>query len=148
MKTLITGVALLLCATLNAQDQATSEELDAAKAHVVPYKEALKLDEKQELRMMEPFIAGEKEKAPMMKQYLSLKAQFDQIDAASARSAESMLTQEQQEQLAQIRKEGKFTQAPAVCEKAAAGKACCAGGKGHDAHGEAAPAPQHMGTKK
>ena len=146
MKTLITGVAaMLLCATLHAQD-ATDPEMQAAKEHVATYSAVLDLDEKQQTRMADHFLASEREKAPLMKEFNVLKAKIAAMDAAAAAAAEAELTEKQKEQLMVLEKEGKWTSG-ASCSKEGSAKGCCAGKAG--AHGDKgakahAPAPQSM----
>jgi hypothetical protein len=146
MKTLITGVAaMLLCATLHAQD-AAEPEMQAAKEHVAAYPAVLGIDEKQQTRMTDHFLAGEREKAPLMKELNALKAKIAAVDAAAVAAAEAELTEKQKEQLTALEKEGKWTSG-ASCSKDTSAKGCCAGKAG--AHGDKgakahAPAPQSM----
>jgi hypothetical protein len=145
MKTLITGVAaMLLCATLNAQD-AIDPEMQAANERVAAYA-VLDVNEKQQVKMAEHFLKNEQDKAPLMKEFNVLKAKIEAMDRAAAAAAEVELTPEQKERLLALEKEGKWT-GTASCSKEGSAKGCCAGKAG--AHGEKAtkaqaPAPHSM----
>lgn len=146
---MIAGViAAMFTTNVRAQEVTNEEMMASAKARAEVYAKNLGLDQATADKMVETFMMGEEQVAPMRAEMKNTHAKMEEVMKEYDVKAESMLTPEQQQKMEAMKKEGKWAmggcahgegksgcthaEAASGCSHAtgAAAAGCCAGDKG------------------